>query len=108
MLRLPWQSKLTQQPPQGLVELYMAELETETECVENCQDLLVVASEIFSQCCLVNPLHLDDVTRNSLGSVFVDESLGHIIGNGQLGLLVKHQNEVLNLLSVLLVHADVV
>ena len=73
------------------------------EGVQNSQYLLIVFAKVLAKSCLVDALHFDDVGRYGLWSVLVNEALGHVVVDGILGLLVKHQNETFNFLCVLLI-----
>jgi hypothetical protein len=108
LLCFSWQSELAEEGAHGEIELHALEVEQFAEGVQHQQYLLVVLPKILAEHCLVDAFEFDDVLGHCFRTVFVDEALGDVVGDGELRFLVEHKDEEFAFLGLLFVLADVV
>lgn len=75
--------------------------------MQDSQHFFIIFSKILPEDCLVDALGLDYVLCYGVGGVFVDETLGHVVRDGVLWLLVEHQDEQLGFLRIFLIFTDI-
>jgi hypothetical protein len=107
-LRFSRQSEFAEQYPQRFVELLVCEFEAFAIGVQYVEYFLLVFAEVLSEDGFVDAFDFDDVFCDGIGVVFLDESFGDVVCDGELGFFVEHEDEEFGLFGLFLVLVDFV